>query len=122
MCRAVAERGLAASVVTWVPGRGADVRRRGFDHAEVLARSVATLLGLPVARCLERSGRTLDQAGLSATERWHNLEGAFVAGSAVSRPVVVDDVVTTGATIRSCALALVAGGAEHVDALVACCA
>ena len=122
LCSAVAARGLAAAVITWVPGRRRDIRRRGFDHAEALARSVARRLGLPARRLLARSpGRRADQTSLGAAERSANLEGAFVAAG---RPRVavglVDDLVTTGSTARACTDALLAAGAPGVEVLAAC--
>jgi predicted amidophosphoribosyltransferase len=120
MCRATRRWGLAGSAVTWVPGRERDTRERGFDHAEVLARGVARRLGLGAGRLLARTGSRPDQTGLSAAARRSNLVGAFVARTGPPAVVLVDDVVTTGATASACALALRAAGAEHVEVLVPC--
>ena len=122
MARAAARAGLAATVVGWVPGRRGDVRRRGFDHAAVLAHGVARRLGLPARPVLARVSGALDQAGLGASARRANARGAFaaridLAGASV---VVVDDLVTTGATLAACARALADAGAERVEGLVAC--
>lgn len=122
MSEEVAAQGLVGSVLTWVPGRRAGIRRRGFDHAEVLARQLGVLRGLPVARLLERAGGALDQAGLSAPDRWRNLERAFAAVPCPVNVVLVDDLVTTGATIRACAVALVAAGATGVEVVAPCSA
>ncbi len=126
LCEAMASdvwgRGLAGSVLTWVPGRSTENRRRGYDHAEVLARGVARLLGLPVRPLLRRVGPALDQTGLGAEERRKNLERVFSSRSASEAVVLVDDVITTGATLTACARALRAAGAHSVEALVACSA
>jgi len=114
--------GLGAGVVTWVPGRPRDMRRRGFDHAEVLARLVARELGLACLPMLVRRGHQADQAGLTAGQRARNLSGAFVARSGPKRVLVVDDVMTTGSTLASCARALRAGGIRSIEALVAAAA
>ena len=115
----VARSGTRAWVITWVPGRPPETRRRGFDHAAVLARTVARRLGLPARPLLERVGGDVDQASLSAPERWLNLQGAFIAGPGSERALVVDDLVTTGATLSACAEALVQGGCPGVEALIA---
>ena len=113
--------GAPADVVTWVPARPFDVRRRGFDHARVLAEQVARPLGLPRERLLVRAGRRRDQVGLSATDRRRNLEGAFRARPARGRRVLlVDDLLTTGSTARECVSALLGSGAAGVEVLVAC--
>jgi predicted amidophosphoribosyltransferase len=120
MCRVTRRFGLAGSTVTWVPGRERDTRERGFDHAEVLARGAALRLGLRAERMLARTGTRPDQTGLSAAARRRNLVGAFVARPCPSAVVLVDDVVTTGATASACALALRAAGAHQVEILVPC--
>lgn len=112
---------LRATSVTWVPARGRDARRRGFDHAEVLARGVAAALGLPVGPHLTRRGIQADQAGLDRPARLANLAGAFVPRTGVDGPVLlVDDLVTTGATAVACAAALAAAGASDVELATAC--
>jgi predicted amidophosphoribosyltransferase len=120
MCEESRQRGLRAEVVTWVPARRVDIRRRGFDHAEMLARGAAKLLGLPCAPLLRSAGRRLDQTALSAAKRRANLAGAFEARPATRSVVVVDDLVTTGATAQACAAALQAAGAAEVEVLVPC--
>jgi predicted amidophosphoribosyltransferase len=118
----VASAGLTAEVVTWVPGRANENRRRGLDHAEVLAAEVGRALGLPVRPLLIRTGHRPDQSSLGAAERWANLRGAFVAEECPERVALVDDLVTTGATASACARALRAAGALRVEVLAACSA
>ena len=113
-------RGVRGEVVTWVPCRRGDRRRRGFDHGEALARGVARLLGLPCVGLLARSGVTVDQAGLSASRRAENLRGAFVSRPVSTQVVLVDDLVTTGATASECARAMRGAGAGGVEVLAAC--
>lgn len=113
--------GVGATMVTWVPARAADRRRRGFDHAEVLARGVGSALGLPVVGALARRGQQADQAGLGRDERAANVGGAFVGSRLLDGPILlVDDLVTTGATAAACATALRASGASAVEVAVAC--
>ena len=121
MAGCIRSAGLDADVVTWVPARSKDKKGRGFDHAEVLARGVAQRLGLPAAPLLARCGAQVDQVGLDRRQRWTNLTHAFRATGPISGPVLlIDDLVTTGATSSSCAGALRGAGASRVDLLVAC--
>lgn len=115
----VMRRGLLGSAITWVPGRRRDIWDRGFDHAHVIAAGVGRGLGLPLLRCLERAGRAADQAGLGREERLANIEGAFSATSTPREIVLVDDLLTTGATARVCAAALSRAGARRVELLAA---
>lgn len=120
--RRVTHDGTAARLVTWVPARPADVRARGFDHARLIAVGLAARCGLPCRPVLKRVGRQIDQAGLTREERVANLRGAFEATSIDVPALVVDDLVTTGATISACGRALRAAGAPLVEAAVACVA
>jgi predicted amidophosphoribosyltransferase len=122
MRRAVVAAGGLTGTVTWVPGKPGDMRRRGFDHAELLATELSSGLGLPCRRLLDRRRIPLDQAALSASERRANLAGAFRTDLSPREVVLVDDVVTTGATAEACARALRAGGARTVYLVVACSA
>jgi competence protein ComFC len=118
----VLQRGLAAELITWVPARRKDIRMRGFDHAEVLARGLGALLGLECRGLLRRTGAAADQTTLTAAQRWANLAGAFCARACPARVALVDDLITTGATASSCAVALRSRGALSVDAIAPCSA
>jgi len=101
-------------VVTWAPTSGAHRRRRGYDQAELIARIVARRLGLPARRVLRRRGST-SQTGRSRRDR---LAGpVFRAHRSVrgARVLVIDDVTTTGATLRAARRALRSEGALLVD-------
>lgn len=112
--------GVAATVMTWVPGGRAGVAARGFDHAAEIARVAGRRLGLPVAALLERRGPRPRQAGLPRGARRANLDGAFSARPCSGVVALVDDVVTTGSTAAACARALRAAGAARVEVLAAC--
>lgn len=100
-----------------VPSSAAAVRIRGRDHVrELTGRAVAELraAGVPAvqARLLRRRGRVRDSAGLTAAERRDNLAGSFVCSAAAVPEavlVLIDDVVTSGATLTEAAAALSAG-------------
>ena len=98
------------------------LRSRGYDQALELARPVARALRIPLqARLLVRRRATAPQSERDAPARRRNVRGAFQvrAHAAVPRHVVlVDDVMTTGATLQAAASALLLAGAERVDAWV----
>lgn len=95
--------------------------QRGFNQAALLARAVARRYGLPVTHALRRARATAVQAGLSRSARRANVTGAFKVRRGAQldgkRVLLVDDVMTTGATARACALALKQVGARYVAAL-----
>lgn len=107
-----------AGLVVPAPSSPAAVRRRGFDHTRQLAQVAAETAGLTVAELLS-SRRRKDQAGLSSDARRRNLEGSMCALRTGSEAVIViDDVRTSGATLRECARALRAGGYAVVGNVV----
>lgn len=104
------------AVVTWAPTGGERRRRRGFDHAELLARALARRWGVPCRPTLRRRPGPA-QAGRAAVDR-HVHPGFVERGTAPRSVLVVDDVATTGATLVAAASALRAAGSAEVRALV----
>jgi ComF family protein len=98
---------------------------RRFNQSAMLAAAISAESGVPVAAAaLKRVKPTAQQVGLSRSERAQNVQGAFrvpaegkpaVAGR---RLIVVDDVLTSGATVDGCARALLRAGAANVDVLI----
>jgi predicted amidophosphoribosyltransferase len=110
---AVGWDGFACDVVTWAPTTARHQQERGMDHAELIARHVGVLLVLPTKRLLRRVN-TVSQTGLDRDER-------LISPEFVARPLgrhrnvlIIDDVVTTGATFRAATRALVEVGALSV--------
>ncbi|MCW2543186.1 MAG: ComF family protein [Frankiales bacterium] len=104
-----------------VPSSRRAVRQRGHDHALRLARAAATSLGPGVvaASLLRPARRVADQSGLTTAQRAANLRDALSAVPALGTPVlVVDDVVTTGATVVEATRALRAAGHQVLGAAV----
>ncbi len=93
---------------------------RGFNQAEELAKALTRHTRIPVLGALVRVRPTIPQVDLSELERRRNVRGAFAVRCPVQglRVVLVDDVVTTGSTLRECAQALRKAGAKRVDAVV----
>lgn len=99
--------------------------QRGFNQAELLAREIGRRTHIPLRPALRRIRNTASQAGLTSAKRRRNVSGAFQAsrrartrGWLDGRSVLlIDDVMTTGATAASCARALKRAGARHVTLL-----
>jgi ComF family protein len=92
---------------------------RGFNQAFELAQLISRRSGLPVANNVMRIRATKTQSGLTADERKRNLQDAFnVTGKLICRrPIIIDDVMTTGETCDQLARALLLAGAERVYVL-----
>lgn len=106
-------------VLVPVPLHVGRLRRRGYDQAAELARPLAAALRLECRFILRRHLATAAQSSLDATARKRNVRGAFQCVAPVPAHVVlVDDVMTTGATLQSAARALRRAGAHRVDAWV----
>ena len=107
-------------VLTWVTTGRQRKRKRGYDQAELIARAVAKELGVEAVRTLKKIRKTPPQSSLStAAQRRANILGAykvpkpaFVAGKQI---LLLDDIITTGATASECAKTLLTAGAKAVN-------
>jgi ComF family protein len=112
---ALAPGNLLRGTVVPVPVHPDHRRRRGIDHAAALARALARRAGLPYSECLVRGGPSLPQVGRGRRERLRGPAGTISAAAAVpSEVVLVDDVVTTGATLAACIGALRSCGSQRI--------
>ncbi len=123
MARSGEELLVDADVLVPVPLHRTRLVARRFNQSALLARSISALAGVPVdVDVLRRVKATAPQVGLTRTRRSLNLQGAFKVSGDVpleGRAVVlVDDVLTSGATANAAARALLRGGARRVDVLV----
>ncbi|MDE0073428.1 MAG: phosphoribosyltransferase family protein [Gammaproteobacteria bacterium] len=110
---------LEEHVVTYVPTSSAHRRRRGYDQAELLARALAGRTGLAFAHLLERRRQKRTQVSLHPQQRMANVRDAFSLRPGADRlhrgnVLLVDDVLTTGATARAAAETLARAGVGRV--------
>lgn len=106
-------------LITWVPVSSLRKLKRGFDQVELVTRILCKELGVPPVPCLKKIRHTPPQSGIaSAAQRRANVLGAYkvldpemVKGK---RILLLDDIITTGATISECAKTLMATGAKEV--------
>ena len=113
------ECAITGAVLTHIPRDAATRRRTGTDQSEALARALGARMGIPYIALLRRVKRTKKQKKLSAKERAINLAGAFAVCEVPADKLVilVDDVVTTGASASVAASLLRAAGAKRLITL-----
>ena len=119
LAQCVQDSGEKVDLVTWAPLSRQRKWKRGFDQGEKLARVVAAELGLPVRGMLRKVRNTQPQSGLEdSAARRANALGAYAPAPGAQgnglRILLVDDVVTSGATLSECARVLLGAGAGEV--------
>jgi predicted amidophosphoribosyltransferase len=105
-----------------IPSRKSAQRKRGRQFIHAVTVQGSTELGIPIAEPLSHSRKIRDQTGLNQSERWNNLSGAFVVKEGAqrgARALLVDDLVTTGATLLAAADALSSAGFQVIGAVTA---
>ncbi len=114
IAKAVKQSGWKIDGVCPVPLHWTRRLERGYNQSVLVAKPLANELGLSYAPLIKRVKRTKQQAKLGKQERVSNVEDAFVSKPCQGRILLIDDVVTSGATTRACMEALLAAGASSV--------
>ncbi|HEY3129565.1 MAG TPA: ComF family protein [Acidobacteriota bacterium] len=106
-------------VLAIVPTHAARVRDRGFDHLRLLSRLLSGRIAVPARRILSKRLASRPQAGLTEKQRRRNVRRSFALRGSVEggRILLLDDILTTGATANECARVLKRGGASRVGVL-----
>ncbi|OGW82803.1 MAG: hypothetical protein A2987_01035 [Omnitrophica bacterium RIFCSPLOWO2_01_FULL_45_10] len=107
--------------ITFVPLQDARLRERGFNQSKVLALSLSKEFGITLLDTLKKTRPTMRQNELSRSERLVNLEDAFKIKGGIDfaslKVLLIDDVMTTGATLDECSKALISAGAKEIRCL-----
>lgn len=121
MYRTIKFNNIHFEAITYVPMMSKDIKKRGYNQAEYIARILGDYTKRPVLSCLIKVKNTKDQIGLSKGDRWRNIDGSFevVLKKLVCNKniLLVDDVLTTGATVFFSALELKKSGAQKIVVL-----
>jgi predicted amidophosphoribosyltransferase len=105
-----------------IPSRAGAVRKRGRQFITEMAMESSEKFLIPIAQPLQHTRSVRDQSGLHSHQRWNNLEGAFVVKGKqepLGKVLLIDDLVTTGATLAEAARALRYAGIEVIGAVTA---
>lgn len=115
------QKSLEFDLVVPIPLGSTRRKQRGFNQAELLARPLSLYFGIQLSgNAVRRIKETDSQVKLSAKERSLNMEGAFFGNTAKLKGrsvLLVDDIITTGATMNHCAKAILESGARCVDGI-----
>jgi ComF family protein len=109
-----------ADVIVPVPLHRSREWQRTFNQARLMAEHLSKLSGIPVKNCLRRTRNTISQTFLSGQARRKNLEGAFCVKQNIDLPksvLLIDDVITTGATLEACSVLLRKAGVRKIYGL-----
>jgi ComF family protein len=119
LARLAIETGWSYDLIAPVPLHPSKLRKRGFNQSAKIAAVAGHALSMPWGNILIRTRATASQIGLDADGRRENVHEAFTVPYDLTdlRIVLVDDVVTTGATLNECAIACWQAGARDVRAL-----
>lgn len=109
----------SSAILVPVPSLAHAIRARGFDHSLALARATARRLGRPARALLRRRPTGRDQRSLGRVERHRNMAGSMTSRPEARPVILVDDVVTTGASLDEAVRALRSAGVTVVGAAVA---
>ncbi|WAG75228.1 ComF family protein [Clostridium estertheticum] len=118
MLESVKNNYLEFDLISYVPMTKRALKNRGYNQSEFLAKYLSQFLSIPVTCNLIKTEDTKDQIGLSGDQRWDNMKKCFeIKGSEFIKNkniLLVDDVITTGATAFHCAHMLKENGANNI--------
>ncbi|NLZ47244.1 MAG: ComF family protein [Clostridiales bacterium] len=121
MKKLVLTKGIDAEYVTFVPSDSLMLKKRGYNQSEFLCKQLCQALDKTFIRCLSKQHITKDQIGLDGEGRWLNLKSSFTATNVNKikgkKILLIDDVITTGATAFYCGKALLEKGCNEVIVL-----
>ena len=124
LAKCIDETQISCDIITWVPLSRRRLRKRGYDQAQILAEETAKLLGIPCEKLLDKRVDTKPQSGIKdAEKRRNNAKGVYACRAPERvfgrRVLLMDDIVTTGATLSECAAVLKKAGCAEVFAAAA---
>lgn len=123
MAELIIREDIHPDIITYVPSSRAVIKKRGYNQSKVLANVISKETGVMVMECLNKSNVAKDQIGLSTELRWKNLEQSYYIMKKIKieskKILLVDDVVTTGATVSYCCNELIKGFPESITILTA---
>lgn len=123
MQRVITDEEISFDLLTFVPSSKAAYKKRGYNQSEYIAIGISKIFDSRVYTLLEKTSITLDQIGLDSSSRWENLSNSFKAKNINKiknkKVLLVDDVITTGATAFYCKEELMKAGAKEVIVLTA---
>lgn len=123
MAELIVRNNLMIDVITFVPATKQSLKKRGYNQSELLAKVISEILKIKVISTLDKIRETKDQIGLNEEMRWQNILGSYRLRSLIKfknkKILLVDDVMTTGATTFCCAEELIKGEANCVIILTA---
>lgn len=112
---------LDADIICYVPMTNKSTKKRGFNQCELIAEDISYYTNIPVSNCLKKIRDTKEQKTLSKEERAMNLKGAFIVNNTKyiknKSIILIDDVMTTGATVEECKNILKKYGANKIIVL-----
>ena len=117
----IKEEKIDIEVICYVPMSKKSIKKRGFNQCEILAKKLGDELNIPVSNCLVKKRYTKEQKTLSRNERLENIKGAFeikkIDQIYNKKILLIDDVVTTGATLSECRYILEKVNTEKITIL-----
>lgn len=118
MLNTIKSKNIKFDIITYVPSTKEAIKKRGYNQSRYLAKTIAYKTNTKILEFLVKDKDTRDQIGLNGEERWSNLKNSFKCTNEKylknKRILLVDDVITTGATSFYCAKAMLGNGASDV--------